>query len=264
MTRILTKELFTPFKEPERVFHLTRKLFKTPCLDYSSSPEFDLFFDHEDQSKEEVIEAIGEPTMEDYMMKTQEDYRSEIDRPKFDDKAHFELKGQFLKEPHDNSFSGSDNEDVNEHIEKVLEIFDLFHIPDVTENQIMLLVLPMSLTGVINRSLRNEPAGSIDTWETLKKKFLSKYCPPVRTAKKIEEINNFQQEHDETLYQAWERFKELLLSCPQHYLTDMQEVISFYKGLDMHTRQIHDLKGVIPSMKVADAKKSIQDMDDHS
>ncbi|GKB44274.1 mitochondrial proton/calcium exchanger protein-like protein isoform X1, partial [Tanacetum coccineum] len=40
---------------------------------------------------------------------------------------------------------------------------------------------------------------------------------------KMEEINNFQQEPDETLYQAWERFKELLMKCPQHYLTEMQE-----------------------------------------
>ncbi|GJS63411.1 hypothetical protein Tco_0677975 [Tanacetum coccineum] len=45
---------------------------------------------------------------------------------------------------------------------------------------------------------------------------------------------------------------------------DMQEVISFYKGLDVHTRQILDSKGSIPSMKAADAKKAIQDMADHS
>ncbi|GKC57597.1 reverse transcriptase domain-containing protein [Tanacetum coccineum] len=57
----------------------------------------------------------------------------------------------------------------------------------------------------------------------LKTKFLNKYCPPGRTVKKIEEINNFQQEPDETLFQAWEHFKELLMKCPQHYLTEMQE-----------------------------------------
>ncbi|GKC88039.1 hypothetical protein Tco_1148688 [Tanacetum coccineum] len=39
----------------------------------------------------------------------------------------------------------------------------------------------------------------------------------------MEEINNFQQESDENLYQAWERFKELLMKCPQHYLTYIQE-----------------------------------------
>ncbi|GKE83436.1 retrovirus-related pol polyprotein from transposon TNT 1-94 [Tanacetum coccineum] len=57
----------------------------------------------------------------------------------------------------------------------------------------------------------------------LKTKFLSKYCPPAHTAKKMEEINNFQQDPDENLYQARERFKELLMKCPQHYLTEMHE-----------------------------------------
>ncbi|GKB07440.1 hypothetical protein Tco_0835724, partial [Tanacetum coccineum] len=56
----------------------------------------------------------------------------------------------------------------------------------------------------------------------------------------MEEINNFQQESDETLFQAWEHFKELLMKCPQHYLTEMQEVILFYNGLDIPTRQILD------------------------
>nr|GEW68724.1 hypothetical protein [Tanacetum cinerariifolium] len=80
----------------------------------------------------------------------------------------------------------------------------------------------------------------------------------------MEEINNFQQELDETLYQAWERLKKLSIRCHQHYLTDMLEVILFYKGLDVPTRQILDSKGVKPSMKSADAKKAIQDMADHS
>nr|GEW11994.1 pre-mRNA-splicing factor ATP-dependent RNA helicase DEAH7 [Tanacetum cinerariifolium] len=43
-----------------------------------------------------------------------------------------------------------------------------------------------------------------------KAKFLSKYCPPAGSAKKIKEINSIQQEPDETLYQAWERFKNSL------------------------------------------------------
>ncbi|GJX16684.1 retrovirus-related pol polyprotein from transposon TNT 1-94 [Tanacetum coccineum] len=90
------------------------------------------------------------------------------------------------------------------------------------------------------------------------------YCPPARTAKKMEEINNFQQEPDESLFRAWERFKELLMKCPQHYLTDMQEVILFYNGLDVPTRQILDSKGAIPSKTAADAKIAIQEMAEYS
>ncbi|GKB15533.1 putative reverse transcriptase domain-containing protein [Tanacetum coccineum] len=68
-------------------------------------------------------------TMEQYMSKSQTDYGSGVARPKIDNKDQFELKGQFLKELRENTFSGSDNEDANEHIEKVLEIVDLFHDP---------------------------------------------------------------------------------------------------------------------------------------
>ncbi|GJS57341.1 hypothetical protein Tco_0652125 [Tanacetum coccineum] len=184
--------------------------------------------------------------------------------PKIEDKDSFELKGQFLKELRDNTFSGSDHEDANEHIEKVLEIVDLFHIPNITIDQVMLRAFPMSLTGAASRWLRNKPSGSITTWEDLKTKFLSKYCPPARTAKKMEEINNFQQEPDENLYQAWERFKELLMKCPQHYLTEMQEVVLFYNGLDVPTRQILDSRGAIPSKTAADAKVAIQEMAEYS
>ncbi|GJW27058.1 hypothetical protein Tco_0040869 [Tanacetum coccineum] len=78
------------------------------------------------------------------------------------------------------------------------------------------------------------------------------------------EINNFQQEPDESLFRAWERFKELLMKYPQHYLTNMQEVILFYNGLDVLTRQILDSKGAIPSKTVADAKIAIQEMVEYS
>ncbi|GKB17259.1 retrovirus-related pol polyprotein from transposon TNT 1-94 [Tanacetum coccineum] len=98
---------------------------------------------------------------------TREDYGSGVAMPKFDKDAKFELK-------------------------------------DVTQAHLMLRVFPISLIGAASRWLRNEHAGSITTWEILKGKFLSKYCPPSRTTKRIEEINNFQQEPDETLYQAWE------------------------------------------------------------
>ncbi|GJZ53910.1 hypothetical protein Tco_0608795 [Tanacetum coccineum] len=78
----------------------------------------------------------------------------------------------------------------------------------------------------------------------------------------MEEINNFQQEPDESLFR--ERFKELLMKYSQHYLTDMQEVILFYNGLDVPTRQILDSKGAIPTKIAADAKIAIQEMTKYS
>ncbi|GJY61616.1 zinc finger, CCHC-type containing protein [Tanacetum coccineum] len=174
MTRSSTNELFTPYKDPEREFRSSRRHFKTLSLDELRSPDFNLLSDQE-YSEEEEEEAMAE-TMEQYMSKTRTDY--------------------------ENTFSGSDNEDANEHIEKVLKIVDLFHVPNIIVDQLMLRVFPISLTGAASHWLRNEPTGLIKTWEDLKTKFLNKYCPPGQTAKKMEEINNFQQEPDETLYQA--------------------------------------------------------------
>ncbi|GJR18459.1 retrovirus-related pol polyprotein from transposon TNT 1-94 [Tanacetum coccineum] len=180
----------------------------TTSFDHLSSLEFKLFSDHEEQVEEEITETMTEPNMEEYMMKTREDYGSGVARPKFDNDAKLEFK-------------------------------------DVTQDQVMLRVFPIILTGATSRWLTNEQASSITTWEIIKGKFVSKYCPPSRTAKKMKEINNFQQEPDETLYHAWEQFKKFLLRCPQHYLTNMQEVILFYIGLDVPTRQILDSKGVV-------------------
>ncbi|GJS25177.1 pyruvate dehydrogenase (acetyl-transferring) kinase, mitochondrial [Tanacetum coccineum] len=82
---------------------------------------------------------------------------------------------------------------------------------ETTTNQVMLRAFSMPLTRAARCWLRNKPSGLITTWEDLKTKFLSKYCAPAHTAKKMKEINNFQKEPDENLYQAWEQFKELLM-----------------------------------------------------
>ncbi|GJY16347.1 hypothetical protein Tco_0386769 [Tanacetum coccineum] len=50
-------------------------------LVYLSLPEFNLFSDPKDQFEEEETESMGEPTMEEYMTKTREDYGSGIARP---------------------------------------------------------------------------------------------------------------------------------------------------------------------------------------
>ncbi|GJV59856.1 hypothetical protein Tco_1465956 [Tanacetum coccineum] len=100
------------------------------------SPDFNLL-SVKKYSEEEEAEAMVE-TMEQYMSKTQTNYGSGVARPKIDNKDQFELKGQLLKELRENTFSGSDNDDANEHIEKVLKIVDLFHVPNITVDQLML------------------------------------------------------------------------------------------------------------------------------
>nr|GEW87341.1 hypothetical protein [Tanacetum cinerariifolium] len=128
MTRSSTKELLTPFKVSKQEFRSSRKLFKTLSLDESRSLEYNLFFDLEENSEEEVAKIMAK-TMEQYLNKT--------------------------RELRDNTFSGSDHEEANEHIEKVLEIVDLFHVHNITQDQIMLQVFFMCLTGAPSKRWQN-------------------------------------------------------------------------------------------------------------
>ncbi|GJS87474.1 retrovirus-related pol polyprotein from transposon TNT 1-94 [Tanacetum coccineum] len=123
MTRSSTTELLLPFENPKRVLRSRRKIFETPSLAESNSSEFDQISEIEEHIEEE--------------------------------------EGKFLKELRNNTFSGLEHEDANEHIEKVLEIADLFHIPKVTQDQIMLRAFPVSLTGAASRT------GSIETSDGL-------------------------------------------------------------------------------------------------
>ncbi|GJR17743.1 hypothetical protein Tco_0966270 [Tanacetum coccineum] len=148
---------YRPFLSEQRI---DLQLYETPGLVESSSPELNLFSDIKEHLEEETIEIMIE-IMEQYMSKTRGNYVSGVVRPKINDKTHFELKGKYLKELRKNTFSGSEHEDANKHIEKVLEIVDLFHIPKVTQDQVTLRVFPMSLTGAASQWLRNEPSSSI-------------------------------------------------------------------------------------------------------
>ncbi|GJR13395.1 retrotransposon protein [Tanacetum coccineum] len=134
MTRSSTKELLSPFENPEQNFRSKRRLFDTPSLVKSNSLEFDHNFDVEEQSEEEVRETMTE-TMEQYMSKTQENCGSGVTRPTINQDTPFELKGKFLMELHDNTFSGSEHEDANEHIEKEVILF--YNGLDVPTRQIL-------------------------------------------------------------------------------------------------------------------------------
>ncbi|GKC23866.1 hypothetical protein Tco_1026016 [Tanacetum coccineum] len=54
------------------------------------------------------------------------------------------------------------------------------------------------------------------------------------------------------------------MKCPQHYLTEIQEVILFYNRLNIPTRQILDSRGAIPTMTTANDKTAIEEMAEYS
>ncbi|GJV16733.1 hypothetical protein Tco_1362056 [Tanacetum coccineum] len=158
----------------------------------------------------------------------------------------------------------TDDEDAHEHVRTILEIVDLFHFPGVTHDVVMLRVFPITLKGRALRWKKGLPIGVINTLDLLEKEFIWQYCLPFKTAKKLEEIQNFKQDMYETLYQDWERYNDLLFKCPQHDLNNHQKVQIFYTGLDISTCKLLDSRGFITLMTPTQALKSIQVIADHS
>ncbi|GJR29345.1 hypothetical protein Tco_1105577 [Tanacetum coccineum] len=85
-----------------------------------------------------------------------------------------------------------------------------------------------------------------------------------QTTKQLEDIHNFKQEGDESLYQALERYNDLLYKCPTYDINSHQKVNIFYKGLSTMNSQFLDSHGPIPEMTPAQALTVIQTMADHS
>ncbi|KAF7841709.1 uncharacterized protein G2W53_004007 [Senna tora] len=107
-------------------------------------------------------------------------------------------------------FGGSPIEDPNNHILNFLEICDTFKHNGVSDDAICLRLFPFSLRDKEKVWLESLPEGSISTWEELAQQFLTKYFPPGKTAKMRNDITCFVLLDNESLYVAWERFKELL------------------------------------------------------
>ena len=58
--------------------------------------------------------------------------------------------------------------------------------------------------------------------------YLSRFFPPALTSKSRGEIIAFEQKEDEYMYNAWERFKQLLRRCPMHGIEKMTQMDIFY------------------------------------
>ncbi|GKC50689.1 reverse transcriptase domain-containing protein [Tanacetum coccineum] len=81
---------------------------------------------------------------------------------------------------------------------------------NVPSTSIKLMLFPFSLEGAARIWLEKESPRSIQTWDDLVSKFINKFFPPSKTTNLRNEITRFQQRFDETFYEAWDRFNDLL------------------------------------------------------
>ena len=94
----------------------------------------------------------------------------------------------------------------------------------MSDDPVKLSLFPFSLRDKAKSRLSLLSHGSIAIWANLAQKFLAKFFPPAKTVKIRNDIISFMQQDSETLYEAWERYKELLRRCPHHGIPDWLQV----------------------------------------
>ncbi|GKF57431.1 reverse transcriptase domain-containing protein, partial [Tanacetum coccineum] len=151
---------------------------------------------------------MAERTMEELLRAPTEGYGEAIVLPEIN-ADHFEIKTNLLQ---------------------LVQIRLRFR--NVPNDVIKLMMFPYSLEGAAKTWYEKEPPNSILTWEDLVTKFVNQFFPPSKPTHLKNEISRFTQKFEETLVEAWERFKEFLRACPHHGFTELTQVDTFYNDLN--------------------------------
>ena len=96
------------------------------------------------------------------------------------------------------------------HFKEFEEVYSTFHDQSCNEETIRLKVFPFSLKDKAKTWLNSLRPRLIGTWQEMQTKFLKKFFLIHRTNAFKRQIMIFSQKDNETIYQCWERLKDLL------------------------------------------------------
>nr|GEV51558.1 reverse transcriptase domain-containing protein [Tanacetum cinerariifolium] len=63
---------------------------------------------------------------------------------------------------------------------------------------------------------------------------IRQFFPPSKRTNLHNEITRFQQRFDESFYEAWDRFNDLLRVCPHHEFSELHQLDTFYNALNVN------------------------------
>nr|GEW12212.1 reverse transcriptase domain-containing protein [Tanacetum cinerariifolium] len=148
--------------------------------------------------------------------------------------TNFGLKNDMIQQVQNScQFHGLPGDDANKHLDKFLHVTQSIKVNGVTDDALHLYLFPHSLTHHATAWFDRLPRNSINTFEQMAKIFLGKYFPPFMVTKLINEITNFRQRPDESLFEAWERYKLLIDQCTNHNMLHVTQIDTFYNGLTL-------------------------------
>ena len=127
---------------------------------------------------------------------------------------------------------------------------------------IKLQLFPFSLRDVAATWFESLPIGSVTNWEELVEAYMSRFPPLALTSKRRGEIIVFKQGEDESIYNAWERYKRILKRCPMHGIDLTTQMDIFYHSMNYASKGIIDAAccGAFKRISVEEARQLIEDL----
>ncbi|GKB33412.1 zinc finger, CCHC-type containing protein [Tanacetum coccineum] len=178
-------------------------------------------------------------TLGDYSKPSHEGYRNTIDFPVGNNVVP--LRSDTIRLVQNRClFHRLWSEDPNQHLKDFLKLVDSLDLDGTNMERTRLHLFQFSLRDQARNWLDRLSAGSITTWEDLTTRFITQFFPPGRTAKLRNDILTFQQHHEESLSEAWNRFKDLLQIFPHHGIDLWLQVQIFYDHVNPVTRRTID------------------------
>nr|GEV43872.1 reverse transcriptase domain-containing protein [Tanacetum cinerariifolium] len=151
--------------------------------------------------------------------------------------TNFGLKNDMIQQVQNScQFHGLSGDDANKYLDKFLYVIQSIKVNRVTDNALRLYLFPHSLTHYATAWFDCLPRNSITTFKQMAKMFLEKYFPPSMVTNLRNEITNFHQRPDESLFEAWEHYKLLIDCCPNHNMLPVTQIDTFYNGLTLRHR----------------------------
>ncbi|KAJ0008379.1 hypothetical protein Pint_30583 [Pistacia integerrima] len=135
------------------------------------------------------------------------------------------------------TFHGLENANPYVHIREFEEVVATLQNGADTIDTVKLRFFPFSLKDNAKVWLYSLRPRSIGSWDEMTQAFFQKYFLAHKTNNLKRQISNFAQKESETFYQVWERYKDLLKSCPYHGFESWRVVSYFYDGLLSRERQ---------------------------
>ncbi|CAM8994394.1 unnamed protein product [Rhodiola kirilowii] len=176
-------------------------------------------------------------TLGDYTTPRVTGFQSAIAPPGIENNT-WELKTGLIQMVQNNQFSGRVNKDPHQHLKRFVQMCNTVKTNGVPPESYYLRLFPFSLSDKASRWLDSHTEGTFTTWNRLAEAFLQQYFPPSKTAHFRNKIISFRSIDGETLYDSWERYKELTRMCPHHNLEQWQIIDTFYQGIDQGMRTL--------------------------